>query len=137
MGQKAVERRYAVNKTIEECRSLVKTALNELNLKKLKIKKEVAPKYLLAEYSSAWLERKEIEFTFEERQNASEIAVKWFYPFTENHELAVAPYMCMVDDIKASENERKHRIENLLEDLKSRIGATEVSTHPPSARKKD
>jgi len=32
VGQKAVDRRYAVKKTIEECPSLVKTALNELNL---------------------------------------------------------------------------------------------------------
>jgi hypothetical protein len=111
--------------------------LNALNLNKLKIKKDVFPNYLLVEYNPAWLERKEIEFTFEEHHNASEITVKWFYPITDNHELAVAPYMSMVADIKASEAERKHRIEDLLENLKSRIGATEVSTPSPSVPPED
>jgi len=58
MGSKPVEKTYFANKRTEECCSLVKTALNELGLKNLRIKKEVPREYLLVEYSPARFEKK-------------------------------------------------------------------------------
>jgi len=45
--------------------------------------------------------------------------------------------MCMVDDLKKSEDERKHQIECSLEKLRSRIDATEVSAPKNSLQKKE
>ncbi|MGB9693653.1 MAG: hypothetical protein ACPLYF_02300, partial [Fervidobacterium sp.] len=80
MCPKAIEGRYLLNAKFEESFSLVQKALAELNLKELKIKKSVPSSYMLAEYKAGWLDKREIEFTFRDKQNKTEVSIKWFYP---------------------------------------------------------
>lgn len=126
MCPKAIEGRYLLNAKSEESFSLVQKALVELNLKELKIKKSVPSSYMLAEYKAGWLDKREIEFTFRDKQNKTEVSIKWFYPSYEGYESLFSKKDYAL--IKAGEHEAKQRTESLFNELISRIGASEVPT---------
>ena len=124
MCPNAVEGRYLLNVRVEESSPLVQKALSELGLKDLKIKKSAPSSYLLIEYKAGWLDKRQIEFTFKDKQNKTEISIKWFYPSYGEYESMLGK-----GDLalwKAAEKEERHKTERLFEELKSRIGAIEV-----------
>jgi hypothetical protein len=116
---------YLVNIPIQECSALVQKALDEVGMKNLTVRKEVAPRYLLVQYSPSWVGKNfEIEFFFKERDNGTEINVKWPYA-----EAVPSPkdekYSGMYVQL---EEKRKQKMKKLIEDFKSKIGAKEIST---------
>lgn len=120
---KFLESKYLVNTPIEECSSLVQKALNEVRLKNVMIKKEVSPHYLLVAYSPGWVGTAlEIEFVFKEKQNGTEVYVKWPYAREiprDNESLT---------EFAKQEEERKQRAERINEKFKNKIGATDIPT---------
>ncbi|HVO85634.1 MAG TPA: hypothetical protein VMT06_00760 [Candidatus Eisenbacteria bacterium] len=120
---KYLQGKYLVNRPIQECSLLVQEALDELGMKDVTVRKEVPPRYLLVQYSPGWVGKNfEIEFFFKERENGTEINVKW--PYAEE----VPPpgedkYVSMYTQL---EEERKQKMKKLIEDFKSKIGATEI-----------
>ena len=124
MRLKFLEDKYLVSTRIEDCSALVKKALNEVGLKNVVVKKEVPPRYLLIEYSPGWVGKAlEIEFVFTERQNGTEVSVKW--PFASE----IPPFIDDKDHVtllKKHEEERKQMAERLIKEFKKRIGATDA-----------
>jgi len=120
---KFLESKYLVSTPIGECSSLVQKALNEVGLKNVMIKKEVPPHYLLVAYSPGWVGKAlEIEFVFKERQNGTEVYVKWPYAREipqDNEKLT---------EFNKQEQERKQKAERLIEKFKIKIGATDIPT---------
>jgi hypothetical protein len=118
---KFIESEYLLRTRIEECSSPVRKALNEVGLKNVIMKKEVPPHYLLVAYSPGWVGKAlEIEFVFRERQNGTEVYVKWLCAREipqENENLT---------EFYKQEEERKQKVEQLIEKLKSKIGATSI-----------
>jgi hypothetical protein len=120
---KFLEGKYMISKPIGECSALVQEALNEVGLKNVGVRKEVFPNYLLVQYSPGWVGKNfEIEFFFKERENGTEVSVKW--PYAEE----IPPpkddkYLAMH---KQLEEERKQKMKRLIEKFKSRIGATDI-----------
>jgi len=120
---KFLESKYLVITPIEECSSLVQKALNEVGLENVMIKKEVSPHYLLVAYSPGWVGKAlEIEFVFKERQNGTEIYVKW--PYAEE----VPRDKESLTEFNKLEEERKQRAERLIGKFKNKIGATDIPT---------
>ena len=120
---KFLESKYLVITPIEECSSLVQKALNEVGLENVMIKKEVSPHYLLVAYSPGWVGKAlEIEFVFKERQNGTEIYVKW--PYAEE----VPRDKVSLTEFNKQEEERKQRAERLIGKFKNKIGATDIPT---------
>lgn len=118
---KFLEGRYLVSISIKECSSLVQKALNEVGLKDLMIKKEVPPRYLLLAYSPWWVGKAlEIEIVFKERQDGTEVSVRW--PYAEE----IPSDDENLVEFRRQEEERKRRTERLIEKFKSRIGATDI-----------
>lgn len=118
---KFLEGRYLVSISIKECSSLVQKALNEVGLKDLMIKKEVPPRYLLLAYSPGWVGKAlEIEIVFKERQDGTEVSVRW--PYAEE----IPSDDENLVEFRRQEEERKRRTERLIEKFKSRIGATDI-----------
>jgi hypothetical protein len=120
---KYMESNYIVATSVEECSSLVQEALQEVGLKKVVVKKEVAPNYLLITYSPGWVGKAlEIEFVFRQRQNGTEISVKW--PYAEE----VPTDIEHPAEFYKQEQERRHKTERLIEKFRTKIGATEISS---------
>ena len=118
---KFLESRYLVSTPIEECSSLVQKALNQMDLENVMIKKEVSPNYLLVEYSPGWVGKTlEIEFVFKERQIGTEVYVKW--PYAEE----VPSVNENLTEFYKQEEERKQGIERLVQEFKTKIGATDI-----------
>lgn len=120
MCPNAIEGRYLLNSRVEESFSLVQKALTELGLKDLKIKKLVPSSYILAEYTAGWLDKRQIELVFKDKQTQTEVSIKCFYPSYEGYESLVGRKESAL--LKAGEKEAKHKTERLFEELKSRIG---------------
>ena len=120
---KFLEGKYLVAKPATECSSLVQSALNEVGLKNVTVRKEVFPHYLMVQYSPGWVGKNfEIEFFFKETEDGTEISVKW--PYAEE----IPPpdddkYLAMHRKL---EEERKQKMRRLIEKFKSGIGAIEV-----------
>lgn len=119
---KFLESKYLVSTPIGECSSLVQKALNEVGLENVMIKKEVPPHYLLVAYSPGWVGKAlEIEFVFKERQEGTEVYVKWPYAKEipqDNENLT---------EFHKQEQERKQKAERLIEKFKIKIAATDIS----------
>jgi hypothetical protein len=121
---KFLKGRYLLSKPVEECSALVQEALNEVGLKNVTLRKEVFPHYLLVQYSPGWVGKNfEIEFFFKEREDGTEVSVKW--PYAEE----IPPpeddkYLAMHREL---EEERKQTMKRFIEKFKSRIGATDIS----------
>lgn len=122
MSPKAIEGICWLDKKLEESFSLVQGVLAELNLKELKTKKLVHPSYILVEYKAGWLDKRQIEFVFKDRGTKTEVSIKWFFPSVEHLES-----WGVKKEMKGWEEEERHKIERLFEELKSRIGATDIS----------
>lgn len=123
MRLKFMEEKCVISTGIEECSSLVQEALNEVGLKKVTVRKEVPPHYLLVEYSPGWVGKNlEIEFVFKETQNGTEVSIKW--PYAE--EVPPPMHNENLDLYKQREEERKQKIERLIGEFKKRIGATNI-----------
>jgi len=126
MCPKAIEGKYILSRKPEESFSFIQQALSEIGLKELKVKKSVPSSYLVMEYKAGWRDKREIEFILKDRQNGSEVSIKWFYPshFEE--------FESIIDDekiIKMSrgfEKSYKEKTERLFEELKCRIGARDT-----------
>ena len=122
---KFLEGRYLVSKPVEECSSIVQEALSEVGLRNVTVRKEVFPNYLLVQYSPGWVGKNfEIEFFFKQKENGTEISVKW--PYAEE----IPPprgdeYLAMH---KKLEEERKRKMRQLVEKFKNRIGAADIPT---------
>lgn len=122
---KFLEGRYLVSKPAEECSSIVQEALSEVGLRNVTVRKEVFPNYLLVQYSPGWVGKNfEIEFFFKQKENGTEISVKW--PYAEE----IPPprgdeYLAMH---KKLEEERKLKMRRLVEKFKNRIGAADIPT---------
>lgn len=122
---KFLEGKYLVSKPVEECSSIVQEALSEVGLRNVTVRKEVFPNYLLVQYSPGWVGKNfEIEFFFKEKENGTEISVKW--PYAEE----IPPprddeYLAMH---KKLEEERKRKMRRLVEKFKSRIEAADIPT---------
>ena len=120
---KFLEGKYLVSTPVGDCSVLVQKALNEVGLEKLIIKKEVSPNYLLVAYSPGWIGKTlEIEFVFKEKQEGTEVYVKW--PYTEE----VPRDKENPTEFQKQEQERKQRTERLIQKFKNRIGATDLPT---------
>ena len=120
---KFLESKYLVSTPIEECSSLVQKALNEVGLMNVMIRKEVPPRYLLVAYSPGWVGKAlEIEFVFKERQEGTEVYVKWPYAreIPQDNENLTEFYK--------QEQERRQKAERLIEKFKIKIGATDIPT---------
>ena len=118
---KFIESKYWVSTPIEEGSSLVQRALSEVGLENVMIKKEVSPNYLLVTYSPGWVGKAlEIEFVFKEKQNGTEIYVKW--PYAE----AVPQDNESLTEFYKQEEERRQKAERLIEKFKNKIGATDL-----------
>lgn len=124
MRLKFLEGKYLLNTPIEDCSVLVKNALSEVGLKNVIVKKEVPPRYLLIEYAPGWVGKTlEIEFVFTEKQNGTEVSVKW--PFASE----IPPFIDDKDHVnllKKHEQERKQTAERLIEEFKRKIGAIDA-----------
>jgi hypothetical protein len=120
---KFLDEKYLVSARIEECSSLIQEALNEAGLKSVTPKKEVPPHYLLVTYSPGWVGKAlEMEFVFKERQNGTEVSVRWPYAKeapSDNQNPA---------EFYKQEKERKRRTERLIDKFKNKIGAADILT---------
>jgi len=121
---KAIEGRYLLNAKVEESFSRIPKTLTELGLKELNIKRSVPFSYILAEYKAGWLDKRQIEFVFQDRQNNTEVSIKWFYPSYEGYESLLGKKD--IELWRASEREEKIKTERLFEELKCRIGAADI-----------
>lgn len=121
MRPNAIEGRYLLNVRPKESFSLIQKALAALNLKDLKIKKSVPSCYILVEYKAGWLDKRQIEFSLQDRQTGTEVSIKWFYPSVD-----LLESWGVKKEMKALEEEEKYKTERLFEELKSRIGAIEI-----------
>jgi hypothetical protein len=119
---KFIEKKYLITARIEECSSLVQKALDEVGLKNVVVEKEVCPRYLLVEYSPGWVGKAlEIEFLFKEREDGTEVSIKWPYtkevPSGNEHSLL----------FRKEQEERRQKTERLIEEFKTLIGAKDVA----------
>jgi hypothetical protein len=119
---KFIEEKYLITVRIEECSSLVQKALDEVGLKNVVVEKEVCPRYLLVEYSPGWVGKAlEIEFLFKEREDGTEVSIKWPYtkevPSGNEHSLL----------FRKEQEERRQKTERLIEEFKTLIGAKDVA----------
>ena len=77
----------------------------------------------MVQYSPGWVGKNfEIEFFFKERENGTEVSVKW--PYAEE----IPPpkddkYLAMHEKL---EEERKQKMKHLIQKFKSRIEATDI-----------
>jgi hypothetical protein len=123
MRLKFMEEKFLIIKGIDECSSLVQEALNELGLKKVTVRKEVRPRYLLLDYSPGWVGKDlEVEFVFKESQNGTEVSVKW--PYTEEVPPSIHDRNLLF--YQQHGEERKQKIKRLLSEFKKRVGAIDV-----------
>ena len=123
MRQLFLEGKYLVSLPIEKCSSMVQKALNELGFKKVTMKREVSPRYLLAECDLGWGHgKREIEFVFKDRQKGSEVSFKWPYGSEFPSHLDGKQERLYTSLMEG----RKQEAERLIEEFKSRIGATDI-----------
>jgi len=121
-----MEGRYLLNAKVEESFSLVPKALAELGLKDLKMKRSVPSSYLLVEYKSGWLDKRQIEVMLSDKENKTQVTIRWFYPSREALKSMVKEKEEIASFFEAIEEEERHKMERLFKELKSRIGAIEV-----------
>ena len=119
---KFIEEKYLITARIEECSSLVQKALDEVGLKNVVVEKEVSPRYLLVKYSPEWVGKAlEIEFLFKEREDGTEVSIKWPYtkevPSDNEHSLV----------FRKEQEEGRQKTERLIMEFKRLIGAKDVT----------
>src|SRR5512147_170354 len=117
MRLKTIEEKYLLPTSIEEAQRKVQTALEEIGLKGVSVKKHVPPRYLLIEYSPGWVGKAlEIEFLFTKTEKGTEVTVKWPYTkeFKHDHESLSA--------FDKHQQEVTAKTQKLLEDFKKKIG---------------
>jgi len=119
---KFIEEKYMITARIEECSSLVQKALDELGLKNVVVEKEVSPRYLLVKYSPGWVGKAlEIEFLFKEREDGTEVSIKWPYakevPSDNEHSLVFCK----------EQKEGRQKTERLIMEFKRLIGAKDIT----------
>jgi hypothetical protein len=120
---KFLDEKYLVSARIKECSSLIQEALNEASLKNVTPKKEAPPHYLLVTYGPGWVGKAlEMEFVFKERQNGTEVSVRWPYAKEAPSDNQNPAELCK------QEKERKRRTERLIDKFKNKIGATDILT---------
>jgi hypothetical protein len=117
----AIEGKYSLNVKPKESFSVIQKALTEMQLKDFKIKKSIPFSYILVEYKAGWLDKRQIEFLLEDKQSYTQVSIKWFYPSAE-----FLQSWGVKKEMRAWEEEEKYKTERLFEELKSRIGATEI-----------
>jgi hypothetical protein len=118
---KFIEEKYMITARIEDCSSLVQKALDELGLKNVVVEKEVSPRYLLVKYSPGWVGKAlEIEFLFMEREDGTEVSIKWPYakevPSDNEHSLVFCK----------EQEEGRQKTERLIMEFKRLIGAKDI-----------
>jgi len=118
MRLKAVEEVYKLNTGLDESVVLIKSALEDVGLKNVVVKKYVPPRYLLMEYSPSWVGKAlEIEFLLKETDDGTEVSVKW--PYTRE-----LPSKDETQNVFLKEqNEARKRTALLIEEFKKKIGA--------------
>jgi hypothetical protein len=119
---KFIEEKYMITARIEDCSSLVQKALDELGLKNVVVEKEVSPRYLLVKYSPGWVGKAlEIEFLFMEREDGTEVSIKWPYakevPSDNEHSLV----------FRKEQEEGRQKTERLIMEFKRLIGAKDIT----------
>jgi hypothetical protein len=137
MYPKAVEGKYLLNRKPNEAFSLVQQALAEIGLKELKVKKSIPPSFLIMEYKAGWGNRREIEFVIKGRENGSEVSIKWFYLGTSQLLEAMPHNERQMQMMRAIEKRRREPVERLFEELKHRIGASDIPTIEPEKTLKE
>ena len=118
MRLKAVEEVYKLNTGLDESVILIKSALEDVGLKNVVVKKYVPPRYLLMEYSPSWVGKAlEIEFLLKETDDGTEVSVKW--PYTRE-----LPSKDETQNVFLKEqNEARKRTALLIKEFKKKIGA--------------
>ena len=119
---KFIEEKYLISARVDACSSLVQKALDEVGLKNVVVEKEVSPRYLLVKYSPGWVGKAlEIEFLFKEREDGTEVSIKWPYtkevPSDNEHSLV----------FRKEQEEGRQKTERLIEEFKTLIGAKDVA----------
>jgi hypothetical protein len=119
---KFIEEKYLISARVDACSSLVQNALDEVGLKNVVVEKEVSPLYLLVKYSPGWVGKAlEIEFLFKEREDGTEVSIKWPYtkevPSDNEHSLV----------FQKEQEEGRRKTERLIEEFKTLIGAKDVA----------
>jgi hypothetical protein len=119
---KFIEEKYLITARIEECSSLVQKALDEVGLKNVAVEKEVSPRYLLVEYSPGWVGKAlEIEFLFKEREDGTEVSIKWPYTKEVPSDNERSPVF------RKEQEEGRRKTERLIMEFKRLIGAKDVT----------
>jgi hypothetical protein len=117
-----LEEKFLLNARIEECSPMVMKALNQLGLKRVAIKREVPPHYLMAECDFGWGHgKRKIEFVFKESQNGSEVSLKW--PYAVDMGITNEKTRKRMETIWEG---RKQKIKSIIEEFKSRVGAIDM-----------
>jgi hypothetical protein len=123
-----IEKAYSVDFSDGECFGLVQEALQQLGLKKMRIKEEIFPRYLLMEYKFALLEKAQIQVKLKGKQDSSVVSLKWCYPVSTEKEMrSVTNNNRLIRAAEADREERRKTVERLLEEFKCRIGAVEIA----------
>jgi len=132
----AVESKFQLNMKVEEAYGLIWRTLVELGKTNLRIVREIPalsgnsprkPSYALLEYSLGLigLDKRQIELTFGDRQTCTIVSLRWFYPTYERQRTSNDGLTGMLWDRKARSAEQA--TVTMVEELKSRIGATEIT----------
>jgi hypothetical protein len=123
-----VERKYYLGKRPEDAFSLVQQALDKLDLKDMEVKKSIPPSYLVIKYKAGWLDKREIEFVIKGRENGSEVSMKWLHHGMTTEDLEA---FGKIDEkhkkmIEASGRRMREPMERMFEEIKHRIGASDI-----------
>jgi DNA-directed RNA polymerase subunit RPC12/RpoP len=131
----AVECSFQLNMKVEEAYSLIWQTLIDLK-PDLKLIKEIPapsnnlprkPSYVVLEYSLGLLRfnKKQVELSFVDRQSRTTVSLKWNYPSYERERKTHDGLTGALWDRKARSIERA--TVEMVEELKSRVGATEIT----------
>jgi hypothetical protein len=123
MRLKTIEEKYLLQMDVEHASELIEKALNEVGLKDVTVKKFVPPRYLLMQYSPSWVGKAlEIEFMFQKVQGGTELSIKW--PYTRE----MLKKDESLEGFHQEQKQASQKIEQLIEEFKKKIGASDVSS---------
>jgi rubrerythrin len=132
-----VERKYFLSKKREDAFSLVQQALNKLDLKEMQVKKSVPPSYLVIKYKAGWADKREVEFVIEDRENGSEVSIKWFVQSTTEDLSALGFSEKDKKMIEVFSRPVRESMERMFEEIKHMIGARDIKAPEPEKTLKE
>jgi hypothetical protein len=134
----AIETKFQLNMTIDKAYPQIYKTLKELGLNNLTLTKEIPfpsgtqprkPSFVVLNYTSPrgliTRDKRQIELSLREVEGNTIVSVKWFYPTYEAQRQSSSDLARTIFSKRAVRAEQNTA--SLVEELKSRVGATEIT----------